>query len=79
MLMNREVACSFQTMECYFLCRIMYVGLKIIRPPDSVARYKMIRHAKRKPSDWRKRYKQQHVELPSLSLFVLALKYMPVI
>jgi len=40
---------------CFFSRRIMYVGLKITRPPDIVARYKMIRHAKRKPSDWRKR------------------------
>ena len=34
----------------------MYVGLKITRPPDNVARYKMIKHTKRKPSDWRKRF-----------------------
>lgn len=37
--------------------RIMYVGLKITRPPENVARYKMIKHTKRKPSDWRKRAK----------------------
>ncbi|CAH1799029.1 unnamed protein product [Owenia fusiformis] len=35
--------------------RIMHVGLKIIRPPEMIARYKMIRHTKRSPSDWRKR------------------------
>jgi hypothetical protein len=37
--------------------RIMYVGLKITRPPENIARYKMIKHTKRKPSDWRKRTK----------------------
>ncbi|XP_074662411.1 beta-1,4-galactosyltransferase 4-like [Tubulanus polymorphus] len=37
--------------------RIMHVGLKITRPANYVARYKMIRHTKRKPSDWRKRTK----------------------
>ena len=36
-------------------CRIMHVGLKITRPPETVARYKMIKHTKRKPADWRKR------------------------
>ncbi|XP_064629666.1 beta-1,4-galactosyltransferase 4-like [Lineus longissimus] len=37
--------------------RILHIGLKITRPPDYVARYKMIKHTKRKPSDWRKRAK----------------------
>lgn len=37
--------------------RILHVGLKISRPPDILARYKMIPHAKRKPADWRKRAK----------------------
>ena len=38
-----------------FLCRIMHVGLKITRPIEAVARYKMAKHTKRKPADWRKR------------------------
>ncbi|KAI0218403.1 Beta-1,4-N-acetylgalactosaminyltransferase bre-4 [Lamellibrachia satsuma] len=37
--------------------RIMHVGLRITRPRASIARYKMIKHPKRKPSDWRKRAK----------------------
>ncbi|XP_064613784.1 beta-1,4-N-acetylgalactosaminyltransferase bre-4-like isoform X1 [Liolophura sinensis] len=35
--------------------RILHVGLKITRPPSKVARYKMIKHEKRTPTDWRKR------------------------
>lgn len=35
--------------------RILYKRLKIIRPPTAVARYKMVRHQKRKPASWKKR------------------------
>ncbi|KAL5010140.1 hypothetical protein ScPMuIL_012445 [Solemya velum] len=35
--------------------RILQVGLKISRPPANIARYKMIPHAKREPTNWKKR------------------------
>ncbi|GAB1597515.1 hypothetical protein Ahia01_000028000, partial [Argonauta hians] len=35
--------------------RIKYSKLKITRPPIAVARFKMIRHKKRKPAPWSKR------------------------
>ncbi|XP_029635517.2 beta-1,4-N-acetylgalactosaminyltransferase bre-4 [Octopus sinensis] len=37
--------------------RILNKRLKIIRPPAGVARYKMVRHQKRKPASWAKRSK----------------------
>jgi hypothetical protein len=36
--------------------RLKEVSLKIIRPPASIARYKMLPHTKRVPSIWNKRY-----------------------
>ncbi|KAK6187774.1 hypothetical protein SNE40_005726 [Patella caerulea] len=32
--------------------RILHTGLKITRPPTNIARYKMIKHTKRKPTAW---------------------------
>jgi beta-1,4-galactosyltransferase 1 len=37
--------------------RLKEVSLKIIRPPASIARYKMLQHTKRVPSIWNKRAK----------------------
>lgn len=37
--------------------RIQHVGLKITRPPQQIARYKMIRHKKRQAVDGRIRYR----------------------
>ncbi len=36
--------------------RLKEVSLKVIRPPASIARYKMLQHTKRVPSIWNKRY-----------------------
>lgn len=38
-----------------FSFRIMVVGLRVTRPPAKLARYKMIKHVKRTPSDAMKR------------------------
>jgi hypothetical protein len=35
--------------------RLKEVSLKLIRPPASIARYKMLQHTKRVPSIWNKR------------------------
>ena len=37
-------------------CRLKEVSLKVIRPPASIARYRMLQHTKRVPSVWNKRY-----------------------
>ncbi|CAF0914004.1 unnamed protein product, partial [Didymodactylos carnosus] len=37
--------------------RLKEVSLKIIRPPPSIGRYKMLQHTKRTPSIWNKRAK----------------------
>lgn len=41
--------------NCRFLSRLKEVSLKVIRPPASIARYKMLQHTKRVPSIWNKR------------------------
>lgn len=38
-----------------FKFRLKEVSLKVIRPPASIARYKMLQHTKRVPSIWNKR------------------------
>ncbi|XP_067674893.1 beta-1,4-N-acetylgalactosaminyltransferase bre-4-like isoform X2 [Haliotis asinina] len=40
--------------------RILHVGFKITRPPSTIARYKMIKHQKRRPTSWHTRSKLLH-------------------
>ena len=53
--LNCDKVMPVYVIRSMFDFRIMQVGLQITRPPENVARYKMIKHTKRKPSDYRKR------------------------
>ncbi|XP_041351290.1 beta-1,4-N-acetylgalactosaminyltransferase bre-4-like [Gigantopelta aegis] len=48
--------------------RILHVGLKISRPPSNLARYKMIKHQKRRPAAWITRSKLLHTAVKRYKL-----------
>lgn len=37
------------------ICRLKDASLKVLRPPSTIARYRMLQHTKRTPSVWNKR------------------------
>lgn len=49
------------------------LSIKVIRPPSTIARYKMLPHTKRVPSIWNKRYVSlMYPRLPYLHLYLFS-------